>query len=64
VIDPNGYDIWEAQLAAVVGNKNAVHYPDFPDDDEELTVVTRIFAATDANKAIFADTEKVRKASE
>jgi hypothetical protein len=45
VIDPNGHDIWEGQMAAVVGNKHAVPYPAFPNDDEELTVVTRILTA-------------------
>jgi hypothetical protein len=64
VIDQNGYDIWEAQVVAVVGDKIAVHYPEYPEDDEELTGTDRLLVATDANKAIFTEMEETRKQAE
>jgi IS4 transposase len=62
VIDTNGYDIWEAQITAVVGASVAVHYPDYPDDDEELTGIARLLRVTDKNREIFDAMEQTREA--
>jgi hypothetical protein len=61
VIDRNGYDIWEGQVVAVGSDKIAIHYPDYPEDDEELAGTDRLLAVTDANKAIYAEMEEARK---
>lgn len=61
VIDPNGFDIWEAQISKIVADNYAVHYPDYPQDDEELNGTARLLAATEKNKDIYARMENNRE---
>ena len=61
VIDPNGFDIWEAQISKIVADNYAVHYPDYPEDDEELNGTDRLLAATEKNKDIYRRMENNRE---
>lgn len=60
VIDPNGYDIWEANITAVDGNKYSVHYPDFPNEDTVLDDKSRILVDTRVNRRIYNNQETAR----
>lgn len=61
VIDPNGYDIWEAEITEVKENSVSVHYPEYPEDDGEIQNDTkRVLAQSKKNKKIFEDQEAVR----
>ncbi|KAK8836898.1 hypothetical protein M9Y10_037424 [Tritrichomonas musculus] len=61
VIDPNGFDIWEAQISKIVADNYAVHYPEYPQDDEELHGTARLLAATEKNKDIYKRMENNRQ---
>ena len=63
-IDHNGYDIYKAEIVNMVGDKIAIHYPDYPNDDEELTGTDRLLVMSDANRVIFEAQEKVRVRAE
>ena len=60
VIDPNGFDIWEAQITKIVNDRYAVHYPEYPQDDEELTTA-RLLVASEKNQELFLKMENNRQ---
>lgn len=66
VIEPNGYDIWEAEINEVKSNGTyAVHYPAFPEDDCDISEEDkRILVQTKKNKKIFDEQEEVRNEKE
>jgi hypothetical protein len=61
VIDPNGFDIWEAVITTVRGGKYSVHYPEYPQDDQEIEDTSRILVDTRANRRIFHTQEAQRQ---
>lgn len=61
VIDPNGFDIWEAQISKIVADNYAVHYPQYPEDDEEINGTDRLLPQTEKNKDIYARMENNRQ---
>ena len=61
VIDGNGYDIYLGKIVNVVGDTYAIHYPAWPEDDEELNGSERLLALSDRNKEIFEQQEKLRR---
>ena len=60
VIDKNEFDIYEAVIQKVEGDKYHIHYPDYPQDDEVIEGTVRIVERNEANKAIYADQEASR----
>ena len=60
VIDKNDYDIWEAKIMKIEGQKFSVHYPDYTSDDEDITDVNRILVSTKINKRIYNIQESKR----
>ncbi|OHT04007.1 hypothetical protein TRFO_28610 [Tritrichomonas foetus] len=64
MIDPNGFDLWEGVITKIVEDKYAIHYPEFPQDDEEVTGTDRILPRTDKNKDLYRRMENNRKSNE
>ena len=60
VLDPNNYDVWEAVIKSMDGNKIELHYPDFPTSDEVVENEDRIFVQTKENTRIFRKQEADR----
>ncbi|KAH0789799.1 Mitotic apparatus protein [Histomonas meleagridis] len=60
VIDPNEFDIYEAQISAIDGNKYQIHYPDYPDDDGEIEGTKRFLIKTEKNNKIFEEQDRIR----
>jgi hypothetical protein len=61
VIDPNDFDIWEAIIVSVKDGKYKVHYPDYPQDDQEFEDASRLLADTRTNRRIFNSQEAARQ---
>jgi hypothetical protein len=61
VIDKNGFDIWEAEITQIQNGTYAIHYLEFPDDDENLTETNRILVNTRVNHRIFNQQESDRQ---
>jgi hypothetical protein len=61
VIDPNGFDIWEAVITSVRAGKYSVHYPEYPEDDQEIEDTARILVDNRANRRIFKSQEAQRQ---
>ena len=64
VIDPNKFDIWEGEVEKVVEDGYAIHYPDYPDDDETIKgddIEARILQRSEKNVKIYEDQEKARE---
>ena len=61
VIDGNGFDIWPGKVVSIEENKLKIHYPDYPDDDEEIALEDkRVLVKTTANTTIFTNQEEIR----
>jgi hypothetical protein len=58
VIDPNGDDIWEAVVLSVRGGKYSVHFPEYPEEDQDLGGTGRILADTRTNHRIFKERQQ------
>jgi hypothetical protein len=61
VIDSNGFDVWEAIITAINADTYKVHYPDYPQEDEELEGTSRILVETRINRRIFNAQEAERQ---
>ena len=61
VIDANGYDIYKGRIVNVVGDTYAIHYPEYPEDDEEVAGKSRLLVMNDKNIEIFEEQERMRK---
>jgi hypothetical protein len=61
VIDANGYDLWEGVITSTENGRFAVHYPEFPEDDQELEDSSRILVDTRVNRRIFNTQEAARQ---
>ncbi|OHT04187.1 hypothetical protein TRFO_28419 [Tritrichomonas foetus] len=65
MIDPNGFDIWEATIVKIDESDGiSVHYPQYPDDDETVKETSRILPKTRINTRIFKEQEKQRQMGE
>lgn len=62
VIDPNGYDLYEAEIKSVGENSWHVHYPEYPEDDFTAKNTSRFLLKTDTNFKIYREQEDVRLA--
>jgi hypothetical protein len=62
VIDPNGFDIWEAVIVNANDGKIALRYPEYPADNEEFEDTARILVDTRVNRRIFNAQEATRQA--
>ena len=62
VIDPNGYDLWEATIRSVDDGRYSLHYPEFPSDDEVVEGTSRILVRNRTNARIFKQQEATRNA--
>lgn len=60
VIDPNGYDMWEAIILKKNKDKFSVHYPEYSDDDEELTGTARMLVKNKNNIELYKKMEEQR----
>ena len=61
VIDPNGYDIWEAEIVEIGTTSWFVHFPDYPEDDGQYETPDQFLLRTEKNRSIFEKQEKARK---
>lgn len=62
VIDKNGYDIWEGKVQSNENGKIAIHYQEYPEEDEtvEGDGIQRILKWTRTNSRIFHQQEMHR----
>lgn len=62
MIDPNGYDLWIGKVQSNENGKIAIHYPDYPEEDETLEgdQVQRILKWTRTNSRIYHNQEMRR----
>lgn len=60
VIDKNDFDIWEGIIIVIKNNEYAIHYPDYPTDDEDVEK-ERVLPCSHKNKIIFRHQEKQRQ---
>jgi hypothetical protein len=61
VIDPNGFNLWEAVIITISDDKYKVHYPDYPQEDKELEGTSRILVEARVNRRIFNAQEADRQ---
>ena len=64
IIDPNGFDIYQAEIRSYRNGTYDIHYPQYPSDDFTTTDTSRFLVINEANQAIFNDQESVRVAKE
>ncbi|KAH0789401.1 Mitotic apparatus protein [Histomonas meleagridis] len=64
VIDKNEYDLWEGEISSIEGGVYKIHYPEFPDDDEELNDTSRLLVRTRKNLSIFRSQETKRQSAD
>ena len=60
IIDKNKLDLWKGIITKIEGNQISIHYPDYPDYDEDLTGFSRILPANRENTRIFNNQEAKR----
>lgn len=60
MIDPNGFDIYKAQIVKIEGTQYKIHYPEYPEDDETVENTERILALSRVNTRIFNTQEAAR----
>ncbi|KAK8843632.1 hypothetical protein M9Y10_024692 [Tritrichomonas musculus] len=60
VIDKNGFDIFEAVVMSVTNSGYSIHYPDFPQNDEQVGI-ERIIDKSEKNIDIFKKQEENRE---
>ncbi|EAX96865.1 hypothetical protein TVAG_390720 [Trichomonas vaginalis G3] len=60
MIDPNGFDIYKAQIVKIEGTQYKIHYPEYPEDDETVENTDRILALSRINTRIFNNQEAAR----
>ncbi|OHS93217.1 Mitotic apparatus protein [Tritrichomonas foetus] len=63
VIDPNGYDLWAGVVQSNENGKVAIHYPEYPDEDEviEGDAQKRILYNNRTNSRIYNNQEMKRE---
>jgi hypothetical protein len=61
VIDPNGFDLWAGVITSTSGGKYSVHYPDYPQDDQEFEDTSHLLVDTRVNRRIFNSQEATRQ---
>lgn len=64
VIDPNGFDLYEAEIKSVGENSWHVHYPDYPEDDFTAKNTSRFLLKTETNMKIYEEQETIRVAKQ
>jgi hypothetical protein len=60
VIDPNGFDLWEGVIQEIEDNTYTVTYPEYPDERDAFTDLSRVLVATKTNLRIFKEQEMIR----
>ena len=60
VIDPNGFDIYVAEILTYRNGNYSIHYPQYPSDDFTTNDTSRFLVINDANRQIFEDQESIR----
>ena len=64
VIDPNGFDIYEAIIKKINNGSYEIDYPQYPSDNFTTTDTGRFLVINDANKAIYENQETLRLAKD
>ena len=62
VIDPNGFDLYAAEIRSIGENSWHIHYPLYPEDDFTAKNTSRFLLKTEKNTAIFNEQESIRLA--
>ncbi|KAH0789817.1 Mitotic apparatus protein [Histomonas meleagridis] len=60
IIDKNGVDLWKGEIVSIKDGKYKIHYPEYPEDDEELEGTSRILVKNRANTYIYNTQEASR----